>query len=256
MWSGAQLVEQPLVVRDEDDPELGTGGADLADAAGHRAQGVDVEAGIGLVEDRQLGFEDRHLQDLVALLLAAGEALVEVAVDEARVHAETRHPLHRREPQFEHGEVDALPGRCGLAEELDDRDARDLLGVLEGEEHAGLRPHVGRPVGDVVALVQDPTPGDLVLGVGEQRVGERRLARPVRAHEGVELTRENDEIDAVEDLVDGFDRLGPETVDLEQRFGHAGKSISTIAVVEMSGPKSRQTKSVPQPARRARQMAG
>ena len=29
-----------------------------------------------------LGLEDRHLQDLVALLLAAGEALVEVAVAE------------------------------------------------------------------------------------------------------------------------------------------------------------------------------
>ena len=37
-------------------------------------QRVDVEAGIGLVEHRELRLQQRHLQDLVALLLAAGEA--------------------------------------------------------------------------------------------------------------------------------------------------------------------------------------
>ena len=38
-------------------------------------------------------------------------------------------------------------GPSGLAEELDHRDAGDLLWVLEGEEHAGLGPHsVGQSV--------------------------------------------------------------------------------------------------------------
>ena len=37
-------------------------------------QRVDVEAGIGLVEHRERRLQQRHLQDLVALLLAAGEA--------------------------------------------------------------------------------------------------------------------------------------------------------------------------------------
>ena len=39
-------------------------------------QRVDVEARVGLVEHRQLRLEHRHLEDLVALLFAAGEALV------------------------------------------------------------------------------------------------------------------------------------------------------------------------------------
>ena len=39
------------------------------------------------------------------------------------------------------GDLGSLAGRQRLAEELRDRDARDLLGVLEGEEHAGLRAH-------------------------------------------------------------------------------------------------------------------
>ena len=52
------------------------------------AQRVDVEAGVGLVEHGDVGLEQRHLEHLVALLLAAGEALVQVALLEAVVHAE------------------------------------------------------------------------------------------------------------------------------------------------------------------------
>jgi hypothetical protein len=95
--------------------------------------------GVGLVEDRDVGFEDRHLQDLVALLLAAREALVEVAVGErsgpCRGAAST--PSSRAAPRAR--QVDALAGRQRLAQELADRHAGDLLGVLEGQEHAGLR---------------------------------------------------------------------------------------------------------------------
>ena len=94
---GLQLVEQPLVVGDEHDAHRGAVGADLTDALGHDAQRVDVETRVGLVEDRDVGLEDRHLHDLVALLLAAAEALVEVAVDERAVHAEPLHPVHRGE---------------------------------------------------------------------------------------------------------------------------------------------------------------
>ena len=71
-------------------------GADLAvltdavDALGDLAQRVDVEAGVGLVEDRDLRLEQLQLEDLVALLLAAGEALVHVALGEGRVHLQLR----------------------------------------------------------------------------------------------------------------------------------------------------------------------
>ena len=104
-----------------------------------------------------LRLEDRHLEDLVALLLAAGEPLVEEPVGEGRVHVEPLHPLHDRQPQLEDREVDALAGRQGLAQEVDDRHALHLLGVLEGEEHARLAPDLGVPGGDVVALEEDPT---------------------------------------------------------------------------------------------------
>src|SRR3974377_1733646 len=41
---GVELVEDPLVVGDQHDPELGPVGPDLADAAGDGAEGVDVQA--------------------------------------------------------------------------------------------------------------------------------------------------------------------------------------------------------------------
>ena len=196
----SHLVEQALVVGDQHDAHVRALFADGVDTPSDDAQGVDVEAGVGLVEDRQLRLEDRHLHDLVALLLAAGEPLVEVAVDERRVHPEPLGPLHRGEAQLEHGQVDALACRQRLAQELDDRDAGNLLGVLEGEEHARLGPFVGRPVADVVAVEGDRPRRDLVLGRPHQRRRERALAGPVGAHHGVDLAGADGQVEAANDV--------------------------------------------------------
>ncbi len=59
---GLQVLEQPLVVRDAQHAELRTIGPHLLYALGHDLQRVDVETGVGLVEHRELGLEDRHLQ--------------------------------------------------------------------------------------------------------------------------------------------------------------------------------------------------
>src|SRR6202035_1164612 len=55
-------------------------------APANHAQCVDVEAGVGLVQHGHAGLEQCHLQDLVALLLAAAEPLVEVATGKRFVH--------------------------------------------------------------------------------------------------------------------------------------------------------------------------
>ena len=120
------------------------------------AQRVDVEAAVGLVEHRDVGFHQGHLQDLVALLLATGEALVEVALRETVVHAEALRPLHQPDPHLEHREVgDALAGGDGLAQEVEHAHPGDLLGVLEAEEEAPGGPLVGGELGDVLALEPD-----------------------------------------------------------------------------------------------------
>src|SRR5918998_4154712 len=68
--------EDPLVVRDDYRGELRP--AQLVHTPRDYLQRVDVQPRVGLVHDGESGFEHEHLQDLVALLLAAGEALVQI----------------------------------------------------------------------------------------------------------------------------------------------------------------------------------
>ena len=105
---GNDVVEQPLVVGHDEHRALGR--AQRVHAAGDDAQGVDVEARVGLVEDRERRLEHRHLEDLVALLLAAGEALVDrpldqvlVDLDELRLLLDERQELDRVELRLARG---------------------------------------------------------------------------------------------------------------------------------------------------------
>ena len=54
---------------------------------------VDVEAGVGLVEDRDLRLQHRHLQDLRALLFATGEPVIDVAAGELLLNTFSRSML-------------------------------------------------------------------------------------------------------------------------------------------------------------------
>jgi hypothetical protein len=218
-------------VRDEQDAELRSGFTDRLDAARHDSQRVDVETGVGLVEHGEIRLHQRHLQDLVALLLAAGEPLVEVPLDESRVHPQPLGPVEDGHPHLEHREVlDALPGRHRLPQEVQHGDPGDLLGMLEPEEQAPARPLVGRQGRDVLTLEEDPARGHLVGRVAEERGGEGRLPRPVRAHERVQLTGGEGERHPAQDLV-ALDR-DVQVVDLERgrRGGIRGHGAIVITL--------------------------
>src|SRR5205809_1085259 len=64
------VAKDPRVVRDEQQPETGLL-LGAVDALRDDLERVDIEAGVGLVEDRELRLEQLELQDLMALLLAA-----------------------------------------------------------------------------------------------------------------------------------------------------------------------------------------
>jgi hypothetical protein len=87
---GLDVAQDPRVVGDEQDAEV-VGLLGPVDALGDDAQRIDVQARVGLVEQGDLGLEQLKLKDLVALLLASGEALVDVALGERRVHLEGVH---------------------------------------------------------------------------------------------------------------------------------------------------------------------
>ncbi len=72
--------------------------------------------------------------------------------------------------------------------------------VLEREEEAALGALVGLELEDALAVEEDLALGDLVGGVAHQRVGEGRLPRSVRSHDGVHLVRAHGQVDALDDL--------------------------------------------------------
>src|SRR5215208_416447 len=191
--------EYPLVVGDDDRRELRP--LHLVDTLRHDLQGVNVQARVSLVHDGEFGVEHEHLQDLVPLFLAAGEALVEVPLGEPGVHLHDAHllleepvHLHRRKLILAHG-VDRGP------EEVGHGDARYLARVLECEEHAELGPLVRLQLEDVLALERYGAFGHLVTRMAHEHVGERALPRAVRAHDRVYLTLANLEIQALHYLL-------------------------------------------------------
>ncbi len=197
------VAQDPLVVGDDQDAKVRA--AHLLDRVGDGPQGVDVESRVGLVHDRDERLEDRHLEDFAALLLAAREALVEVAACELAVHAEHFHlGLERLAELLQADRI--LPARLALrvdrgAQEVDHRHAGDRGRVLKRHEEARAGALVGLGLGDVLALEADAALGDLVGRVAQDRVRERRLAGPVRAHQRVHLAAADGQVHAAEDLL-------------------------------------------------------
>ncbi len=215
---GLDVLQDARVVRDEQDAGL-AGGADPVDALGHHPQRVDVEAGVGLVQDGDPGLEQLELQDLVALLLSAGEALVDAALGEGRVHLQPGHGLLLLldpEPQLRGLAADSGGGR---AQEVRHADAGHLDRVLHGQEQPGAGALVDGHREDVLAVERHGAAGDLVLRVTGDGVGQGRLAGAVRPHDRVRLAGADGEVDAGEDLLVLDADL--EAADLQRRAGGA-----------------------------------
>ena len=212
-------------------------------ALGDDPQRVDVEARVGLVEDRDPRLQHRHLEDLDALLLATREPVVQVPLRELARHLQM---LHRGE-QVGAELLDrdrivlAVVGGLALrvdraAEEARDGDARDRVRVLEGEEEAALRALVGAQLEDRLAVEPDVALGDLVGRVTHQRVREGRLARAVRAHDGVLLVHVDREVDTLDDLGAVLQR-DVQVRDLEQC--HRCPSVAGSKVSAHAGRRAR-----------------
>src|SRR5690606_31663047 len=170
---------------------------------GHDLEGVNVEAGVGLVEDRVPGLEHQELQDLGALLLTAGEALVEVALEDGLVPVEVLHRALQLAVELHDAYLVArlAPGVERQTKEVRDRDTGHLDGVLEGQVEALAGALVGLHLEDRLALEEDVAARHLVLRVASDDLRERRLARAVGPHERVHLAARHHQIHALEDLV-------------------------------------------------------
>src|SRR5579871_650355 len=194
------VVEQALIVRDHHKGAVRR--PQPIDALGDDLERIDVEPGIGLIQHAQARLEQRHLHDLVALLLAAGEAHIDRPAHHVLGDAElARHLAHalqeRRRQQLRLTAIFALRVERSL-QERERGDARNLQRVLEGEEHALGGALVWAERQQVLAAEQDLSLRDLVTRLAGEYMRERRLAGPVRAHDGMHAAFLDREVEAVQ----------------------------------------------------------
>ena len=127
-----------LVVGDNDGRSLGS--LQFVHTLGHDAQGVDVEARVGLVEDAETGLEHGHLEYFVTLLLTATEAFVHRAVGEFAIELyEGTLLAHQLEELIGCQRSESLVLALlvdGSTHEVYHAHTGYLHGVLEREEHA------------------------------------------------------------------------------------------------------------------------
>ncbi|MBG9885083.1 hypothetical protein ABE10_00475, partial [Bacillus toyonensis] len=212
------VAQDPGVVRDQQHAETGLGLRPV-DPLGDDLERVDVEARVGLVEHRDLRLQHLELEDLVALFLAAGEALVHIALGELRIHAQVGHGLLDVLGPLPDRRGFAVEGRLGGAQEVGDRHARDLHRVLHREEEPRTSTLVDAHGEDVLAIESDRAARHGVLGMTGDRVRQRRLSGAVGTHDRVGLAGAHRQGDAVEDRGGpgiGLDRH-VQVADLEDR---------------------------------------
>ena len=83
------VLQQALVVSNNYRCSLGS--AQTVHAVRHYAQGVHIEAAVGLVQNTQHRLKHRHLENLVALLFAAGKAHVHLSLGKFALHLHQGH---------------------------------------------------------------------------------------------------------------------------------------------------------------------
>src|SRR5699024_7381751 len=130
-------------------------------------------------------FEELELQDLCALLLATGEALIHITSSECGFHFQVVHGGANVFGPGANGWSFAVYSSLSSTQEVGHRNAWYFHRVLHGQEEACLCAFVDFHFQNVFAVEQDFTAGDGVGRVSCNGLSQCGFAGPVRAHEGV-----------------------------------------------------------------------
>ena len=120
-----QVLQDARVVRDDEHgavAALAVGVHTVADGG----QGVDVQAGVGLVQDGELGLQQQKLEHLDLLFLAAREAHAQLTVEVGGIHVKLGRELLDARKKLDSG----TPGISTGAWKLRNRPARERLSVV------------------------------------------------------------------------------------------------------------------------------
>lgn len=143
------------------------------------------------VQDRQLRLQHGQLEDLVALLLATGEAFVDATVQQFVLQVQHGQLLPHQLEEL-HG-IELFLAACFAlciqrgAQEVGVVHAGDFHRVLERQEQAGSGARFRVLVEQVDAFELHAAFGDLIAVAAGQDIAQGGLAGAVGAHDGVHL---------------------------------------------------------------------
>src|SRR5438105_12123607 len=88
----------------------------------------------------------------------------------------------------------------GRLEKIARRDTGDFHGILKAKKNPLASALLGRHFENVFALECDGPLSDLVKFAPSENLAERRLARTVPSHDGVDFARLDDQVDAFKNI--------------------------------------------------------
>ena len=178
-----------------------------------------VVARIRLVQNAHLGFQHGHLKDFIALFLAPGKADIDGTFQHIRV--DLQFPGAGAHDLEEIGGTHLfLAARLALsvhsrAQKGHVADTGNFDRILKGQEQARRRALFRFDVEQVHITQMRRALRDFVPVAARQHIRQGRFARPVRAHDGVDSTRLDGQIDAFENLLVFFFELHVQVFDFQ-----------------------------------------
>ena len=208
---------------DHDHGAIGT--AQRVDAIRDDSQRVDIEARVRFVEDRKAWLENRHLENLVAFLLPAGEALVDGPIEKLFIHVDEGQFLADQLEEIDRVEFIVIPvvpadGVERRFHEIRIGHAGNFHRVLKSQEDARAGALLGGEIGQRLAIEVDMSLRHRDLGEPGEDVGEGALAGSVRPHHRMNLTGIYDEVDALENLGISCPSMQVRNLEHGVHFGH------------------------------------
>src|SRR3989304_5809502 len=145
------------------------------------------------------------MEDLVSLLLTAGESLIHRTVQERFLHVHKPHPLPYELEKIHSVQLFQPPMlsdgvQCGF-QEIRVRDSRDLHRILEGQEDTAASPFLRVHLEEVFSFIRYGSPGHGIDIPSGKHCCERAFSGAVGTHNRVHLARVHPEVDASQDLI-------------------------------------------------------
>ncbi|SPU67198.1 Uncharacterised protein [Brucella neotomae] len=225
------MFKQALIVRDDDHGAIRR--TQCVDTFRNDLQRIDIEAGVGFVENAKAWLQKLHLKNFSALLFTAREANVKRALQHIHIDVEAAggvlHPLD------EFGDLQfRLAARLALAvhrnlQEFHRGNARNFHRILERKEDALGSAFSRIEFEDRLAIIENVTFGDLIIITASENIGKRGLARTVRTHDRRHFTLVHGEVQAADDLGIRIGDLCMEVLDLKHKFKPCSNARKRLA---------------------------